>query len=81
MSLYSDRLQEAVNMTAEQFVIDLLSNGQRLTPEAATRLLAEVKDVHAHELAQSQRAWVADRTDLPWWVDQIPDLIDPEVKP
>jgi hypothetical protein len=33
---------------------------------------------HAHELAEQQRAWIADRTDMPWWADQIPDVIDPQ---
>lgn len=55
MSLYSDRLREAVNMTAEEFVVDLLTGGQRLVPEAAARLLTEVKDVHARELAEKIR--------------------------
>jgi hypothetical protein len=44
-----------MNMTAGEFIIDLLANGQRLTPEAAARLLAEAKDVHAHELADQIR--------------------------
>jgi hypothetical protein len=42
-------------MTAEEFVIDLLINGQRLVPGAAVRLLKELKGVHAHELAERQR--------------------------
>lgn len=84
MSLYSDRLREAVDMTAEEFIIDLLTNGQRLVPGAAARLLAELKDVHAHELAERQRKAIEsfDRDDH--WavfyrvsdVESLPDLID-----
>jgi hypothetical protein len=35
-------------------------------------------DAYAHELAEQQRAWIADRTDMPWWADEIADVIDPE---
>ncbi|WP_143661142.1 hypothetical protein [Streptomyces sp. M41(2017)] len=33
---------------------------------------------YAHELAGRQRTWIEARTDMPWWVDQIPDVIDPD---
>lgn len=92
MSLYSDRLREAINMTAEEFVIDLLTNGQRLVPGAAVRLLAELKDAHAHELAERQRGMQLTAPPgfelRPEYVDAWRDgaksaaeMIDPEVKP
>jgi hypothetical protein len=33
---------------------------------------------YAHELAERQRSWIEERSDMPWWVDQIPDVIDPQ---
>lgn len=39
---------------------------------------AELVDAYAHELAEQQRAWIADQTDMPWWADEIADVIDPE---
>ncbi|MFI5992536.1 hypothetical protein ACIBAC_11870 [Streptomyces sp. NPDC051362] len=38
----------------------------------------ELMHGYAHELAERQRTWIEERSDLPWWVDQIPDVIDPE---
>ncbi|MFJ4785176.1 hypothetical protein [Streptomyces sp. NPDC088794] len=35
---------------------------------------------YAHELADRQRAWIEERADMPWWVDEIPDIIDPEAQ-
>lgn len=37
-------------------------------------------DEYAHELAEQQRAWIADRTDMPWWADEIPAVIDPQAQ-
>lgn len=90
MSQYSERLQEATGLSAEQFVVELLSNGQRLVPEAAARLLAEVKDTHAHDLAERLRGWGRDGQEReraegvsPFFMyedaDRAADLIDPEV--
>lgn len=45
-----------------------------MTDERANELL----DAYAHELAEQQRAWIADRTDMPWWADEIADVIDPK---
>lgn len=35
---------------------------------------------YAHELAGVQREWIDERTDMPWWADQIPDVIDPQAQ-
>lgn len=35
---------------------------------------------YAHELAGRQRAWIDERTDMPWWAGEIPDLIDPQAQ-
>ncbi|MEU4051252.1 hypothetical protein AB0F09_18895 [Streptomyces olivaceus] len=82
MSLYSNRLREAVNMTAEEFIIDLLTNGQRLVPGAAVRLIAEIKYIHAHELAERQRAvnfdWYEEDAAGAYLArDHLADMIDP----
>jgi hypothetical protein len=37
----------------------------------------ELMHGYAHELAERQRAWIEERLDMPWWADQIPDVIDP----
>ncbi|MYW43066.1 hypothetical protein [Streptomyces sp. SID161] len=37
----------------------------------------ELINAFAHKLAELQREWIADRTDMPWWADVIPDVIDP----
>lgn len=42
--------------------------------------LSDLLDDYAHELAERQRAWIDGRSDMPWWVDQIPDVIDPKVQ-
>lgn len=39
---------------------------------------SDLMNGYAHELADQQREWIADQTDLAWWADQIPDVIDPE---
>ncbi|MBQ1118340.1 hypothetical protein [Streptomyces sp. C3-3] len=90
MSQYSERLHEATGLSAEAFVVEALSSGQRLVPEAAARLLAEVKSIHARELAEGLRAWGCDgqkRKEAgyasPFYMyedaDRAADLIDPEV--
>lgn len=37
-------------------------------------------DAFAHELAEQQRAWIEACTGMPWWADQIPDVIDPKAQ-
>lgn len=90
MSQYSERLHEATGLSAEAFAVEALSSGQRLVPEAAARLLAEVKRVHAHDLSEDLRAWGRDgrkreeaEGSSPFYMyedaDRAADLIDPEV--
>ncbi len=68
-------------MTADEFIIDLLTNGQRLVPGAAVRLLEEVKDVHAHELAERIRRTALERLEVyDMNAREAADLIDPEAQ-
>lgn len=62
-------------MSARERLMEALQNPglDRPSNEEADGLIADF----AHELAEQQRAWIADRTDMPWWADEIADLIDP----
>lgn len=66
----------SVNMHA--ILVGLLSVSH--TPEQADHAAQTVLDQHAHELAERQRAWIENRSDMPWWADQIPDVIDPKAQ-
>lgn len=76
-----------LTMTSEELAIELLTSSQVLTSRAeAERLLKQIKDRHAHELAEQIRtAWNAHDPKKPGNVTMLSALnaanhIDPEVK-
>lgn len=74
-----------VVMTPDELAVELFSSGQLITggrPEAE-RLLKQIKDRHAHELAEQLRADAALRAtegeiELAQYGRELADLIDPE---
>lgn len=75
--------QPDLKMTSEELAIELLTTGQALTGgrSEALRLLQQVKDRHAHELAEQQRAAIK-ATDDPVFHEGeagwLANLIDPK---
>lgn len=72
-----------VTMTPEDLALDLFTTGQSLTAgrAEAERLLQQIKDRHAHQLAEQQREAIR-KTDDPVFYEGeagwLPNLIDPE---
>jgi hypothetical protein len=76
--------QPTVAMSPDELAIELFTTSQVVTGRGeAERLLRQVKNRHAHELAEQQRTDAALRgtegeTELAEYGRELADLIDPE---
>lgn len=76
--------QPRVTMSPDELAIDLFTTGQSMTGgrAEAQRLLKQIKDRHAHQLAEQQRAAIKETDDPVFYAGEagwLADPIDPEV--
>lgn len=67
-------------MTPGRFHLTLTSAGRPVIQGWWQLEATTLMHGYAHELSDRQRAWIEGRADVPWWVDEIPDIIDPEAQ-